>query len=246
MLLTLLGFGMVITFMTLIMTKRLSPLVALILVPIIFALLGGFGAGIDKMMLDGIRKIAPTGVMLMFAILYFGVMIDAGLFDPIVGRILRAVKGDPLKIVVGTTVLALVISLDGDGSTTYMIVVASMLPLYRRLKMNALSMTCLAMLASGVMNLTPWGGPTARAASALHVDAGEIFVPLVPVMGVAIVAILLLAFSACANAAAWACCHCPTAPRCMPATTRTAPRTCPRSKSTTTCAVPGCCGSTPA
>ena len=147
------------------------------------------------MMLDGIRKIAPTGVMLMFAILYFGVMIDAGLFDPIVGRILRAVKGDPLKIVVGTTVLALVISLDGDGSTTYMIVVASMLPLYRRLKMNPLSMTCLAMLASGIMNLTPWGGPTARAASALHVDVGDIFVPLVPVMGVAIVALLALAFA---------------------------------------------------
>ena len=147
------------------------------------------------MMLDGIRKIAPTGVMLMFAILYFGVMIDAGLFDPIVGRILRAVKGDPLKIVVGTTVLALVISLDGDGSTTYMIVVASMLPLYRRLKMNPLSMTRLAMLASGIMNLTPWGGPTARAASALHVDVGDIFVPLVPVMGVAIVALLALAFA---------------------------------------------------
>ncbi|SAI21105.1 Citrate transporter [Bordetella ansorpii] len=193
MLLTLLGFGMVITFMTLIMTKRLSPLVALILVPIVFALLGGFGGGIDRMMLDGIRKIAPTGVMLMFAILYFGVMIDAGLFDPIVGRILRAVKGDPLRIVVGTTVLAMVISLDGDGSTTYMIVVASMLPLYRRLKMNALSMTCLAMLASGVMNMTPWGGPTARAASALHVDAGDIFVPMVPVMGVALAAILMLA-----------------------------------------------------
>ena len=194
MLLTLLGFGMVITFMTLIMTKRLSPLVALILVPILFALMGASAPASTKMMLDGIRKIAPTGVMLMFAILYFGVMIDAGLFDPIVGRILRAVKGDPLKIVVGTTVLALVISLDGDGSTT-MIVVASMLPLYRRLKMNPLSMTCLAMLASGIMNLTPWGGPTARAASALHVDVGDIFVPLVPVMGVAIVALLALAFA---------------------------------------------------
>jgi len=190
--LTLLGFGMVIAFMTLIMTKRLSPLVALILVPIVFALLGGFGHSVDDMMLDGIRKIAPTGVMLMFAILYFGVMIDAGLFDPVVGRILRAVKGDPLKIVVGTTVLALVISLDGDGSTTYMIVVAAMLPLYRRLKMNALSMTCLAMLSSGVMNLTPWGGPTARAASALHVEAGDIFIPLVPAIGVSIVAILAL------------------------------------------------------
>lgn len=50
---------------------------ALITVPIVFALLGGFGTGINEMMLDGIKKIAPTGVMLMFAILYFGVMIDA-------------------------------------------------------------------------------------------------------------------------------------------------------------------------
>ena len=163
--LTALGFGMVITFMYLIMSKRLSPLVALITVPIVFALLGGFGTGINEMMLDGIKKIAPTGVMLMFAILYFGVMIDAGLFDPLVGRILRLVKGDPLKIVMGTAILTMLISLDGDGSTTYMITVSAMLPLYQRLGMNALNLTCVTILASGVMNLTPWGGPTARAAT---------------------------------------------------------------------------------
>ena len=188
--LTILGFGMVITFMFLIMTKRLSPLVALTLVPIVFALLGGFYAGLGPMMLDGIKKIAPTGILLMFAILYFGVMIDSGLFDPIVDFILRLVKGDPLKIVVGTTVLALVISLDGDGSTTYMITVASMLPLYKRLKMNPLNLTCVALVASGLMNLTPWGGPTARAASALHLDVGDVFVPLVGPILVAIAALL--------------------------------------------------------
>ncbi|KAB7764704.1 CitMHS family transporter [Xanthomonas sp. LMG 12461] len=192
--LTALGFGMVITFMYLIMSKRLSPLVALIIVPIAFALAGGFGTGINEMMLEGIKKIAPTGVMLMFAILYFGVMIDAGLFDPLVRRILRLVKGDPMKIVVGTAVLALLISLDGDGSTTYMITVSAMLPLYRRLGMNALNMTCVTILAGGVMNLTPWGGPTARAATALHVDPADVFVPLVPAMALAIVGILLLAW----------------------------------------------------
>ncbi|MEH3085070.1 MAG: CitMHS family transporter [Xylophilus ampelinus] len=192
--LTLLGFGMVITFMYLIMTKRLSPLVALTLVPIVFALVGGFHAGLGPMMLDGIKKIAPTGILLMFAILYFGVMIDAGLFDPVVGFILRLVKGDPLKIVMGTTVLALVISLDGDGSTTYMITVASMLPLYKRLKMNPLNLTCVALIASGLMNLSPWGGPTARAASALHVDVGDVFVPLVAPIVVAIVGLLAVSF----------------------------------------------------
>jgi CitMHS family citrate-Mg2+:H+ or citrate-Ca2+:H+ symporter len=194
MMLTILGFGMVLTFMYLIMSKRLSPLVALITVPIVFALIGGFGNGLDDMMLDGIKKIAPTGVMLMFAILYFGVMIDAGLFDPLVRIILRLVKGDPLKIVMGTAALAMLISLDGDGSTTYMITVSAMLPLYQRLGMNALNMTCVTILAGGVMNLTPWGGPTARAATALHVDPADVFVPMIPAMLLACVGIMVLAW----------------------------------------------------
>ena len=91
--LTFLGFAMVITFMYLIMTKRLSALIALILVPILFALFGGFSAKIGPMMLEGISKLAPTGVMLMFAILYFALMIDSGLFDPAVRKILKLVKG---------------------------------------------------------------------------------------------------------------------------------------------------------
>lgn len=193
--LTLLGFGMVITFMALIMTKRLSPLVALIVIPILFALVGGFGAdGIGKMMLEGVKTLAPTGVMLMFAILYFGIMIDAGLFDPVVGRILLAVKGDPLKVVMGTAALALFVSLDGDGSTTYMITVAAMLPLYKRLGMNALNLTCVTILAGGVMNMTPWGGPLARAASALHVDPSEIFVPMLPAMAAGVIGVVALSW----------------------------------------------------
>ncbi len=108
--LTFLGFAMVIAFMYLIMSKRLTALIALILVPIIFALFGGFAAQIGPMMLAGITKLAPTGVMLMFAILYFALMIDSGLFDPAVRKILKMVKGDPMRISVGTAVLALVVS----------------------------------------------------------------------------------------------------------------------------------------
>lgn len=180
--LTLLGFGMVTCFMYLIMSKRLSALLALIVVPVIFALIGGFAADMGPMMLDGIRKLAPTGVMLMFAILYFGIMIDAGLFDPIVHAILRAVKGDPLRVLIGTAVLTLAVGLDGDGSTTYMIAVSAFLPLYRRLGLNVLMLACVVMLAVGVMNLTPWGGPLARAASALHVEPSDIFLPMIPAM----------------------------------------------------------------
>ena len=177
--LTLLAYSMIIVFMALIMTKRLSAMVALILVPIVFGLIAGFGLGLGPMMLDGIKKLAPTGVMLMFAILYFGVMIDAGLFDPAVRAILKLVGGDPMKIVVGTFVLAVFVSLDGDGSTTYMITCAAMLPLYKRLGISRLVLACVIMMAGGLMNILPWGGPTARAASALGVDVGLIFVPMI-------------------------------------------------------------------
>ncbi|MBP0630346.1 CitMHS family transporter [Cupriavidus sp. AcVe19-1a] len=177
--LTLLAYSMVIVFMALIMTKRLSAMVALILVPIAFGAAGGFGPELGAMMLDGVKKLAPTGVMLMFAILYFGLMIDAGLFDPVVRFILKLVGGDPVKIVVGTFVLAALVSLDGDGSTTYMITCAAMLPLYKRLGISRLVLACVIMMAGGLMNILPWGGPTARAASALGVDVGSLFVPMI-------------------------------------------------------------------
>jgi CitMHS family citrate-Mg2+:H+ or citrate-Ca2+:H+ symporter len=157
--LTFLGFAMVITFMFLIMTKRLSALIALIIIPIVFALFGGFAPKIGPMMLEGITKLAPTGVMLMFAILYFALMIDSGLFDPAVRKIL-----------------------------------AAMLPLYSRIGMSPRIMAGLIILAGGVMNMTPWGGPTARAASALHVDPSDIFVPMIPAMAAGVVAILVIAY----------------------------------------------------
>ncbi|MDQ7983856.1 CitMHS family transporter [Pseudomonas sp. G34] len=192
--LTFLGFAMVSTFMYLIMSKRLSALIALIIIPIIFALIGGFAAQIGPMMLEGISKLAPTGVMLMFAILYFAIMIDSGLFDPPVRLILRMVKGDPLKVAVGTVALALIVSLDGDGSTTYMICVGAMLPLYSRLKMSPTIMAGLIIMAGGIMNMTPWGGPTARAASALHVDPSDVFVPMIPGMIVGAIVLFGVAY----------------------------------------------------
>ncbi len=180
--LTVWAYVLVIVFMTVIMMKRMSVLTALVLVPIVVGTLAGFGTGLGPMMADGVEKLAPTGVMLAFAILYFGLMIDAGLFDPAVNAIVRIVHGDPLKVVVGTALLALFVSLDGDGSTTYLVTTTAMLPLYLRLGISRLVMASVIMQAGGVMNLLPWGGPTARAATALQIDVHSVFVPLLPGM----------------------------------------------------------------
>ncbi|WP_121719679.1 citrate:proton symporter [Streptomyces sp. E2N171] len=192
--LTILGFAMIATFLVLIMTKKMSPIAALVLIPALFCLAAGKGAHLGDYVIDGVTGLAPTAAMLMFAIVYFGVMIDVGLFDPVVRGILRFCKADPMRVVVGTAALAAIVSLDGDGSTTFMITVSAMYPLYKRLGMSLVVMTGVAAMANGVMNTVPWGGPTARAATALKLDAADIFVPMIPALLVGLLGVLGLAY----------------------------------------------------
>jgi len=175
-----LGFLMILTFMSLIMTGRMTPILALILVPTVFGLIGGAGLGLGDMIIDAVKDMAPTAALLMFAIMYFGIMIDVGLFDPLIRMITRILGNDPAKIVLGTAVLAGAVSLDGDGSTTYIITTSAMLPLYLRLGMSPVVLTCVAGLINGTMNILPWGGPTVRAAAALGLEPSEVFVPMIP------------------------------------------------------------------
>lgn len=192
--LTFLSYSMIACFMYLIMSKRLSPLVALILVPIAFACLGGFATQLGPMMFDGVKMLAPTGIMLTFAILYFCMMTDAGLFNPLIKLILRLVKGDPQKIVMGTAVLGICVGLDGDGATTYIITTAALLPLYRRTGISLQVMATVLLLTIGVMNILPWAGPFSRAASAMHVDITELFIKMLPVMLAGLAWVMLAAF----------------------------------------------------
>ncbi len=190
----LLGTAMVATFMVLIMTKRMSAVAALLAVPILFGLLSGAGAGLGGMILDGVRQVTPTALMLTFAVLYFAIMMDAGLFDPLVRRVLAMVGDDPVRIALGTALLTTVISLDGDGTTTALIIITAFLPVYRRVGMNPLILATLLGLCNALMNYVPWGGPAARAATAVGVDLMRVFGPLVPAMVAGLLATFLLAY----------------------------------------------------
>ena len=177
------GFTMIVVFMYLIMSKRMSAMNALILIPIVFALALGFhDAKLGKMMFDGVKKVAPTGIMICFAILFFGIMIDAGLFDPVIKKILKVVHGDPMKVCVGTAVLAAFISLDGDGSTTYLVTCSAMLAVHRKLGIRPIILPALAVLENSVMNIIPWGGPTGRVLASLGVESSQVFTPMIPCM----------------------------------------------------------------
>ncbi|RFU18999.1 CitMHS family transporter [Geodermatophilus marinus] len=189
-----LGFLMIAVFMYLIMSKRATPVAALILVPIAFGIAAGAGTGIGDMVMTSVTELAPTAALLFFAITYFGIMIDVGLFDPLIRGILRMVGHDPVKVVLGTAALTAVVSLDGDGSTTFIIVTSALLPVYLRLGMSPVVLTCVTAITNGVLNVVPWGGPTARAAAALKVSPTDVFVPMIPSMIAGILAVFVLAW----------------------------------------------------
>lgn len=174
-----LSVAMFACFIYLLMSGRLTATNTLILVPTVFALIGGFGLGIGDMVIKGIRTVSPTGVLLIFAMAYFMLMTDAGMFDPIVRRIVRAVQGDPVKVFLGTVALGYLVALDGDGATVYVIVLSAFLPIYKRLGLSLPMVACLLLQCTGIGNILPWGGPTARAAAAMHVELNDMFVPMV-------------------------------------------------------------------
>ena len=188
------GFLTIAVFLVAVLSRRVSVLIALTALPIGAALLTGFGGRLGDLIGKGLVTVAPVAIMITFAVLYFSLMVDAGLFDPAVARVLRWAKGDPLKITVGTAVLTVLVALDGDGASTFLIMVSAMLPIYQRLGMRRLVLAGVVCLGAGVMNMVPWGGPTARAMAALHLESGDLFLPVVPAMIAGVLWVLVAAF----------------------------------------------------
>ncbi|WMY92343.1 CitMHS family transporter [Snodgrassella communis] len=191
--LALIGILTIATLLFCIMSKRLSPIVSLIIIPILGAIVALYivpvfqgsvealpaYSTIPKMAVKGISKLAPMAAMFVFAIIFFGVVSDAGMFDPIIAKILKVVGTSPKKIIIGTGVLALIAHLDGNGAVTFLITVPAMIPLYDKLGIDKRILAGITALSAGV-NFLPWTGPMIRAASALDVSTHELFTPLIP------------------------------------------------------------------
>ena len=191
--LPLLGLATIVVLLAAILAKRMSPLVALIIVPIAASLIGGFGLQTSKFVIDGLKSLAPVVGMFVFAILYFGTITDAGTLDPIIDRILRTVGTRPTRIVMGTTLLALLIHLDGSGAVCFLVTIPAMLPLYDRLKMDRRVLAAAASMAAGI-NFLPWTGPMIRASASLHLPISALFNPLIPVQIVGLVFVFGMAW----------------------------------------------------
>lgn len=192
--LAFLGFCCIAVLLFLVMTKRTSVIVALVITPIVFGILAGFTPQLGEFALKGVTGVASTAVMLTFAILYFGLMNDAGMFDPVIKRIIQFGGGDPIKIVVGTAIIGMLAHLDGSGASTFLIVIPALLPIYDRIGIDRKVLAGVAALAAGTMNVVPWGGPTIRAATSLKVEMQDLFNPVLPAVIVGLIGVLAISF----------------------------------------------------
>ncbi|RRV45968.1 CitMHS family transporter [Stutzerimonas stutzeri] len=191
---TALGFGLMFLIVTLILLRRISPLVAFVTLPVIASALAGFGLGeIGKFITEGLKAVAPTATLFIFAILYFGVMRERGLFAPLVNFLLRSTGGKPLAVAVVTVAVTAVTHLDGIGAATFLLVIPALLPLYLRLGMKREMLLCLVVLSAGGMNIVPWGGTTARASAVTGIDASQLWISLIPVQAVGLALVMALA-----------------------------------------------------
>jgi CitMHS family citrate-Mg2+:H+ or citrate-Ca2+:H+ symporter len=206
--LAFLGFLTVIGMLALVMTKKASPVAALIGVPSITGIVASFFIvnkegvvdvlgnviGLGGMISGGIGTVSATGVMFIFSILFFGVLTDAGAFRPIIKKVLHVIGVDPVKVAVGTAVLAMLVHLDGSGAVTFLICIPALLPVYDAIGMRRATLATIVALSAGTMNIVPWGGPTIRAATAMEMNVMELFSPMIPALLCGLLTVLVFAF----------------------------------------------------
>ena len=190
--LALLGFATVITVIVLLLRNVTVPALAFVSVSTITAaILVATGAfTLDEMagfIKEGVKGVHGTAVLFIFSVLFFGVMTDAGMFDKIIGALMKKVGNNVVGVALMTCLIAIIGHLDGGGASTFLITIPAMLPVYKRLHMRRETLLLICVTSMGVMNLLPWGGPTMRAASVLGVESNDLWSQILPMQIVGLV-----------------------------------------------------------
>lgn len=192
--LTLIGLAIIVVIVALLLTEKVSPVISMVLVPLVGALVAGFSTTeINAFYRHGIGSVVQVVTMFIFAILFFGVMNDVGLFDPLIRAMVRITRGNVIAVAVGTVLISAIAQLDGAGASTFLLVVPPLLPLYQRLKMSPYLLFLLLAASAGIVNMLPWGGPLGRVATVLEMDAVVLWRDLIVVQAMGLAMLLALA-----------------------------------------------------
>ena len=177
----LIGYAILAVMMMMILKKKAKAAFCFAILPVIGAFLCGFNpAQVLDFINKGEAKMWKTAILFIFSVCYFSTMNDAGLFDPLVKKLVKVAGHNVKMVMVATSLIAIVGHMDGASASTYLITIPVMLPIFKRMHLNPLMLLLLVGLSTGIMNLVPWGGPTIRAATAIGYDATQLWVEMIP------------------------------------------------------------------
>ena len=166
----------------------------LAVIPVIAALILGFSpVEVMDFIADGIKTTTSNGILFIFSVIYFGVLADTGLFDVIVGGLVKKAGNNVIAVTVVTALIATIAHLDGTTAVTVLITIPAMYPVYKKMNIDSRILLCLTGACMGVKNLLPWGGPTARAATLLAMEPTELWHMLIPLQVVGLMMNIILA-----------------------------------------------------
>ena len=192
--LTIAGLAIIFLTVAILIRGKVSPIVPMALIPAIGALILGYSfEELSDFFSDGLKSVMSVVVMFIFAIIFFGIMQDVGLFTPVIRALIKATRGNPVFITLGTAAIGVVAHLDGSGSTTFLLTIPALLPLYKAMHMSRYTLLTIVALAASVMNMVPLAGPVGRAGSVIAQDPHDIWIHLLPAQGIALLGVFAVA-----------------------------------------------------
>jgi len=190
---TIVAFLLLAIICVLLITNKVSIIPVFGILPIIAALVLGYGIkDISGFMKNGFDSVQNTIILFSFAIMFFSLLSDVGMFDVIVNRVMGLLGNNILAVLYVAAFVTIISHLDGSGATTALVTIPTMLPIFKKMKMRPISVVAVMSIMSGAMNITPWCASMLRVTSVLSLDAQELWRYLAPVQAFAIVGGLLL------------------------------------------------------
>lgn len=188
------GFLMIGIIIYLLIQSKATPAPIFVVIPLAAAtIVGSSFTDIIKYIQSGVATTMPIAILFMFSVIFFSVMTDAGMFDPLVNFLAKKAGNNVVAVTVATAVIATIAHLDGALAATLLVTVPAMLPLYKRLNMRPVVLLLIIGAAMSIMNLLPWGGPVARVAAITKVDINALWHTLIPLQIVGVVIVLIFA-----------------------------------------------------
>ena len=181
MMYAILGYAMIALLIVLLLRNKITPYLGFIIIPPIFALLAGYSLDdLNKFMKAGVSGAMGTAVLALLSVIFFSIMTENGVFDPVVDLLVKKAGNNVAVVTVIAALIAHFSHLDTGTTSTLLVTIPAMLPIFKRLGIDRRYLYLEIVQAIAIMNLLPWGGAITRSSAVTGMDPAGITKALMP------------------------------------------------------------------